>query len=264
MGKWLTDQTIAEFRTQGATLLQGVFADWVDVLRDGVAANMADPAPNARNYQTEGGGRFFVDYCNWDRIDQYRDFIFNSNAAAIGIELMGSKSARLFHEHVLVKTPKSGTPTPWHQDLPYYCLDANQTVSLWIPLDDIPRDRTLEFVAGSHEWGKFYRPQRFDGTPLNEDDGLEELPDIDANRRDYDILSWALGPGDALAFDYRTVHGAPANTSASAQRRAFSLRLVGDDATFARRAGVVTSPPFNDVGLLHGEALVGREFPQIL
>ena len=135
---------------------------------------------------------------------------------------------------------------------------------MWIPLDDIPRDRTLEFVAGSHEWGKFYRPQRFDGTPLNEDDGLEELPDIDANRRDYDILSWALGPGDALAFDYRTVHGAPANTSASAQRRAFSLRLVGDDATFAKRAGVVTSPPFNDVGLLHGDALVGREFPQIL
>ena len=85
MGKWLTDQTIAEFRTQGATLLQGVFADWVDVLRDGVAANIADPAHNARNYQTEGGGRFFVDYCNWDRINQYRDFIFNSNAAAIGI-----------------------------------------------------------------------------------------------------------------------------------------------------------------------------------
>lgn len=264
MSTFLSDQVVAEFRTQGATLLKGVFADWVDVLRDGVAANMANPAPNARNYETANGGRFFVDYCNWDRIHQYRDFIFNSDAAAIGAELMGSKSVRLFHEHVLVKTPKSGTPTPWHQDLPYYCLDASQTVSLWIPLDDIPRDRTLEFVAGSHEWGKFYRPQRFDGTPLNDDDGLEELPDIDRNRGDYDILGWALGPGYALAFDYRTVHGAPANSSVSEQRRAFSLRLVGDDATFARRDGVITSPPFPDVNLKHGDALDGREFPRVL
>lgn len=264
MGKLLSDATIEEFQTQGATLLKGVFSDWVDVLRDGIAANMADPDPNARNYETEGGGRFFVDYCNWDRIDQYRDFIFNSPAAAIGAELMGSTGARLFHEHVLVKTPKSGTPTPWHQDLPYYCLNASQTVSLWIPLDDVPRERTLEFVAGSHNWGKFYRPQRFDGTPLNADDGLEELPDIDGNREDYDILGWALGPGDALAFDYRTVHGAPANTSASAQRRAFSLRLVGDDATFARRDGVVTSPPFPNVTLKHGDPLDGPEFPKVL
>ncbi|MDB4558778.1 phytanoyl-CoA dioxygenase family protein [Amylibacter sp.] len=264
MGKHLSDDTIKEFQTQGATLLKGVFADWVDVLRAGVAANMADPAPNARNYETEGGGRFFVDYCNWARIDQYEDFIFNSLAAQVGAELMGSKGARLFHEHVLVKTPKAGTPTPWHQDLPYYCLDASQTVSLWIPLDEIPRDRTLEFVAGSHEWGKFYRPQRFDGTPLNENDGLDELPDIDGNRGDFDILGWALGPGDALAFDYRTIHGAPANTSSTAQRRAFSLRLVGDDATFARREGVVTSPPFPNVTLQHGDPLDGAEFPKLL
>ena len=90
MARLLSDQNIAEFQTQGATLLKGVFGDWVGVLRDGVAANMADPDPNARNYETEGGGRFFVDYCNWDRIDQYRDFIFNSPAPAVGAELMGS------------------------------------------------------------------------------------------------------------------------------------------------------------------------------
>lgn len=260
----LPQDTIDQFRSTGATLLRGVFADWVDTLRKGVDHNMAHPALTARDYRTDEGGRFLSDYCNWDRIAEYRDFIFQSPAARIGADLMGSDHVRLFHEHVIVKTPKTGMPTPWHQDLPYYCLDATQTVSIWIPLDAVPRDRTLEFVSGSHQWGKHFRPQRFDGTALNENDGLEALPDIDGNRDAYEILGWALEPGDAVAFDYRTVHGAPANTSASQQRRAFSLRLVGDDATFARREGITTSPPFADVTLKHGDPLDAPEFPVLL
>jgi len=264
MSTHLAPATIDEFRTQGATVLKGVFKDWVDTLTAGVDYNMEHPAPTARDYRTDEGGRFLSDYCNWDRIDAYRDFIFNSPAAQIGAELMGSTSVRLFHEHVIVKTANTGMPTPWHQDLPYYCVDATQTVSIWVPLDDVPRDRTLEFVAGSHLWGKHYRPQRFDGTALNENDGLEDLPDIDGTRDEFDILGWALEPGDAVAFDYRTVHGAPPNTSKSAQRRAFSLRLLGDDATFARREGVITSPPFDGVNLKHGMPMQGPEFPVLV
>lgn len=260
MSELLPPETITEFRSTGATVLRGVFSDWIETLRAGVAANMADPAPNARNYDTQEGGRFFVDYCNWDRIDGYREFIFNSPAAAIGRQLMGSDTVQLFHEHVLVKTPKAGIPTPWHQDQPYYSVAAAQTVSIWIPLDPIPRDRTLEFISGSHLWGKHYRPQRFDGTALNENDGLEELPDIDGNRKDFDIIAWPLELGDAVAFDYRTVHGAPPNNSTE-DRRAFSLRLVGDEARWVKRDGVVTSPPFPGVALADGDALRGEAFP---
>ena len=49
---------------------------------------------------------------------------------------------------------RSQLSTPWHQDQPYYCVDGADTVSLWIPLDVVPRERTLEFVGGSHSWGK--------------------------------------------------------------------------------------------------------------
>ena len=262
MTQRIEQQTVEQFHEQGVTVLRGVFSDWVDVLRAGVAANMAEPNPEARIYKgDEGGGRFFVDYCSWQRISQYRDFIFNSPAAEIAAELMNSEKVQLFHEHVLVKEALSSVATPWHQDMPYYCVDGPKTVSLWIPLDNVPRERTLEFVAGSHLWGKSYRPQRFNGQPLNQNDGLEEIPAINANRADFDIVGWELAPGDAVAFDYRTIHGAPANQSASAQRRAFSLRLVGDDIRFARRQGLVTSPPFNQVTLKHGEALDAAEFP---
>lgn len=262
MTRLTDDQQRQEFRDNGVTILRGVFSDWVKTLQDGVAQNMDDPAPNARIYKGDkGGGRFFVDYCNWDRIPAYKDFILNSNAAQIGAELMDSKQAQLFHEHVLVKEAQTGVPTPWHQDAPYYCVDGPKTVSIWIPLDVVPRETTLEFVSGSHKWDKYYRPQRFDGTALNENDGLEDIPNIDDHRDDFDIVGWDMKPGDAVAFDYRTIHGAPANTSATSQRRAFSLRLVGDDARFVRRDGIVTSPPFPNVTLANNAPFVAAEFP---
>jgi ectoine hydroxylase-related dioxygenase (phytanoyl-CoA dioxygenase family) len=261
----VSPETIAEFHQNGAVALRGVFKDWVEVLRAGIARNMAEPSADVKIYQgKDGGGRFFGDYCNWDRIPEYRDFIFNSPAAEIGRQLMGSKTARLFHEHVLVKEASAGVATPWHQDQPYYCVDGNDTVSLWIPLDHIPLDRTLEFAGGSHKWGKYYRPERFDKTPLNENDGLEPVPDINGNRDKFNVIGWELEPGDAVAFNYKTLHGAPANNSASDQRRAFSLRLVGDDARFARREGVKTSPPFRGVKLAHGAVMEAPEFPLLV
>ena len=59
----LSDYQIIEFKAKGVKVLRGVFTDWVEILRAGVDANMADPDPNARIYKGENGGsQFFVDY----------------------------------------------------------------------------------------------------------------------------------------------------------------------------------------------------------
>jgi ectoine hydroxylase-related dioxygenase (phytanoyl-CoA dioxygenase family) len=256
----LTEAEIAAFRADGAVCLRGLFRDWVETLRRGVEKNIAAPSTDVRLYDGAKGGRFFGDYCNWDRIAEYRDFIFNSPAAAIAGRLMGSRSVRLFHEHVLVKEPNADVPTPWHHDQPYYNVDGAQTCSLWIPLDHVPRDTSPEFVAGSHRWGRWFRPDRFNGAALNAGDGLEPVPDIEAERDRHKILGWAMEPGDAVAFSYLTLHGAPANLQAANRRRAFSLRVVGDDARWAVRKGM-TSPPFRNVALAHGAAMEAPEFP---
>jgi ectoine hydroxylase-related dioxygenase (phytanoyl-CoA dioxygenase family) len=261
----VSPDTITEFQSDGVTVLRGIFADWVETLRRGVDFNVTNPGPDGRFYTGDNGaGRFMTDYCNWRRIPEYRDFICNSQVAAIAQALMGSRSVQLFHEHVLIKEADADVPTPWHHDLPYYSISAPLSVSLWLPLDSVPRERTLEFVPGSHRMGKTYQPQRFNGNPINEGDGLETIPDIEANRADFDIRGWALEPGDAVAFDFRTLHGAPANRSKSDQRRAFSVRLVGEGAQFRRKPGIVTSPPFPDVTLADGAALAGEEFPVLL
>ena len=114
-------------------------------------------------------------------------------------------------------------------------------------------------MAMSHRWGKDFRPKRFDGSNLYPDDPHEGVPDIDANRDAFDIRGWAVEPGDAVAFNFRTLHGAPANTSA-VRRRVVSIRWVGDDARFIQRPGM-TSPDFPDLQYEDGAPFEGDEFP---
>ncbi|MSP83248.1 MAG: phytanoyl-CoA dioxygenase [Alphaproteobacteria bacterium] len=254
---------IEAFARDGAVALRGVFAPWVESLRAGIDRNLAAPGPDVRIYRNaDGTGLFFGDYCNWDRIPEFRDFLFHSPVGAVAAGLMGSRTARVFHEHVLVKEPGTDIPTPWHHDQPYYAVDGRMSCSLWVALDPVPRATAVEYVAGSHAWGRWFRPERFNRTPLYADDGLEAVPDIDAERERYRILSWDLAPGDAVAFHFLTLHGAPGNPSAVTRRRAFSARFVGDDATYAVRAGP-TSPPFRDVRLAPGDPLAGPEFPVV-
>ena len=261
------DSTVAErFQRDGVVHLAGAFADWLDPLRAGVERNMRTPGPYTREYEPEGSkGYFFGDYCNWERVPEYRDFVFHSHAAALAAQLMGSATARFFHEHVLVKEPRTESRTPWHHDLPYYCIDGTQCVSFWTALDPVPRAICLELVVGSHRWGKSFMPKKFVGVDYQrEGEALDTMPDIDGHRDEFEIASFDVAPGDAIAFHFLTVHGAPGNASASSRRRAFVHRWVGDDVRFKVRPGEV-SPPFPEVHrrLSDGDPLDDPEFPLV-
>lgn len=256
----LTDAQIADFQTQGAVHLPGVFKDFVDVAREAIEENKSNPSWRERTYRPEDGrAPFFQDYVVWNQFDGYRALVKDSPMPKLAADLMGSKTARIFHDHILVKEPGNSVVTPWHQDQPYYFVTGAKSVSFWVPLDPVPRERTIEYVAGSHLWGKEFMPQRFDGTALREGDTSEPVPEIDANKDQYDILGWAVEPGDAVAFDFRTLHGAPANAS-PIRRRVISVRWVGDGATFKERSGP-TSPAFPELTYSDGAPFDGEEFP---
>lgn len=258
---FVTQAQIEAFQRDGAVLIRGLFADWVEPLREGIARNLTDPGPYAAENTKEGdSGRFFDDYCNWDRIPEFRAAIFGSPAAEAAAALMGSQTVQLFHDHVLVKEPGTSKPTPWHQDGPYYFVEGEQTVSFWVPLDPVT-EASLRSVAGSHRWPKPVLPKRWlaDTDFYAESDAYMPVPDPDAEGMT--VLEWAMEPGDAVAFDFRTLHGARGNT-AGRRRRAFSLRLVGDDARYVERPGR-TSPPYPGHGMQPGQRLREDWFPQI-
>ena len=256
----MDDAMVDAFAADGAVVLRGVFAEWVETLRQGVTEVMAHPSPLERSYQPPGSARFFQDLCNWQRIAPFRDFVHHSPAAALAAALMRSREVRFFHDHVLVKEPGTALVTPWHQDMPYYCVGGPNNVSFWIPLDPVPRETSLECIAGSHASGVTHKPERFDGTDLYPGDTREKMPDIDARRAKYRILGWALEPGDAVAFHFQTVHGAAATTHAQHRRRVFSARFVGEGTVFVDRKGK-GSPPLRHLTLLDGAKLEGPDFP---
>ena len=70
---------------------------------------------------------------------------------------------------------------------------------------------------------------------------------------------FANADGDAIAFDFRTLHGASGN-NANTRRRAISFRLVGDDARICASPDK-SSPAFPDLALSVGDALSGADFP---
>ena len=260
----VSDDDVAAFDRDGVVALKGALSpDWVERLREGVEDNLANPGRYARFYTPEGAeGFFFGDYCNWRGNAAYRACVEQSNLAEIASALMESAKINFFHEHVLVKEPKTSERTPWHHDQPYWVVDGWQVCSLWIPLDPVQRDVAVEFVAGSHRSGAWYAPKSFateDDHPGNEGD---TIPDIDANRDAYEFKAWATEPGDVVAFHARTVHGAPGNASASNRRRAIALRFTGDDARFVRRDGYM-SPPFEDVTLAPGAFMDSETFPVV-
>ena len=256
----VTQKQISDFQVDGVVLLKGILEDFVQDARVAIEQNIAQPSWRERTYNKDDGtAPFFQDYVVWDKFDGYRRMVTQSPLAEFAAKLMKSKTSRIFHDHILVKEPGSSVVTPWHQDQPYYLVTGQQTVSFWIPLDPIPRDRTIEYISGSHLWGKDFKPKRFDGTDLYEGDTSEPMPDIEANRYNLNIVGWEMEPGDAVAFNFKTVHGAPANASSS-RRRVISLRWVGDDAVFAHRRGS-TSPAFPDIIFEDGAPFGGVDFP---
>ena len=255
----LSEATIEDFRRDGACVVRGLFADQVDTIRAGIERNMVEPGPHAAENLHEGeGGRFFDDYCNWGRIPEFEHAIRESPAAEVAAELMGSGRVQLFHDHVLVKEPGTAKPTPWHQDSPYYFVEGRHTVSFWSPMDPV-RQASLRCVAGSHRWEKPVLPTRWlsDADFYPDRDAYRPVPDPDAEGMT--VLEWEMMPGDAVAFDFRTLHGARGNEAAT-RRRAFSLRLVGEDAAYVERPGP-TSPPFPGHGMRAGQRLREDWFP---
>ena len=239
----VTAETISAFRRDGAAPIRGLMnAARVQELTAAVDALIREPSPRAKIANQAGDpGLFLEDFCNWRRIPA-----FARAAEALGASagaLMGAREARFYHDHVLVKTAGTRTPTPWHQDQPYYNIEGRQTVSFWIPLDPVTRETTLEFLAGSH-LGPWLMPRAFANRQARwfPEGALADLPDIEANRAAFPIVGWALDPGDAVAFHMLTLHAA-AGVPAGPPRRVFSARFIGEDVRHAPRPWT-TSPAF--------------------
>ena len=241
----VTPALVADYQRDGAVCLRQLLnADEVAWLRSGIDHNLAQPSPRAIvASQSDDPGFFIEDFCNWQDNPDYRRCIFDSPLAQAAAALMHSQTVRLHHDHMLTKEPGTRAPTPWHQDQPYYNVEGRQNASFWIPVDPVRRASTLEFVAGSHR-GPWLMPRTFMDHQARwfPEGSLTELPDINAQRSQHNILGWQLEPGDVVCFHMLALH-ASAGVDPDRRRRVFSVRMLGDDMRHAPRRWK-TSPDF--------------------
>ena len=246
----------------GVVVLRNLLSsDEMASLREAVEWNLANPGPLAGVASADTDpGCFFEDFCSWQRVPGYQRLIFDSVLPEVAARLIGSSTVRLHHDHLLVKEARTRQQTPWHQDQPYYNITGRQNVSFWIPVDPVPRESTLEFVSGSHD-GKWYVPRTFlsEEAKWFPEGSLADVPDIAAEQ--HTVLGWELAPGDVVAFHMLTLHGSAGST---ARRRAFSVRMIGDDVRHAPRPWR-TSPQFEGLAeeLANGAPMDHALFPVV-
>ena len=98
---------VEAFRRDGAVCVRGAFSEADLALAEtAIEANLAEPSERALvASRPDDPGRFFEDFCNWQRLPELERVARDSPAAAIAGELMGAEEVRFYHDHVLVKQP---------------------------------------------------------------------------------------------------------------------------------------------------------------
>ena len=65
----INNSHILKYQQDGAILIPNLFRDWVEVIKEGIDFNINNPGIYAaENTKNNENGRFFDDYCNWQRI----------------------------------------------------------------------------------------------------------------------------------------------------------------------------------------------------
>ena len=229
-----------QFRDDGVVRLQGALDPaTLACAREAFEWSLANPGPGAADLPGKGGGRFYQDLANPAALERYRPLVTDTEIGDLIAGLWGASDVWFMYEQVFVKTGGATRRTPWHQDTPYLPVRGEQVAVMWISFDPVSADAALEFVRGSHR-GPLYDGSRFDPdddtAPLYGDGSLPRLPDIEAERSRWPIVSWPTEPGDVLVFHPSVLHGGAA-TEPQTSRRTLSLRFFGADAVVAGRPG---------------------------
>ena len=222
----LTSEEIAAFGRDGVIRLKGLYsADTVATLSrllDDIAASH----PPMKGMGTSGATY------QWMTRDDVRDFALFGPTARPVRQAMQSECLRFFFDQEFIKEKNLMEPTPWHHDYTFWPIQGNQIASVWTAIEPVtPETSALEFVAGSHLWNRLFQAIGLGGKDVSTIP-RDKMPDIEANREKYEIVSWDLEPGDALLFHARTLRGARGNAfplQLEAGGRSTTPRWIGDD-----------------------------------
>ena len=150
----VTKEQISFFRENGFIKLKNVLpGETIRYMNETISTEVA--RLNTQHLpieQRDTYGKAFLQIMNlWTKSDSVKEIVFSKRLAKIATDLLGVKGVRMYHDQALFKEP-SGGHTPWHADQYYWPLSNDNTVTVWIPLQETPLEwGPLEFSAKSQQ-----------------------------------------------------------------------------------------------------------------
>jgi ectoine hydroxylase-related dioxygenase (phytanoyl-CoA dioxygenase family) len=156
----------------------------------------------------------------WTKSEAVKEFVFSRKLARLAAELLGVSGVRLYHDQALYKEPSGGF-TPWHADQYYWPLSNENTVTVWIPLQDTRLEMgPLAFARRTHRMAF--------GRDLEISDDSERLIQKSLKEAQADIDESPFDLGE-VSFHYGwTFHRAGPNQS-SDPRRVMTIIYMDED-----------------------------------
>ncbi len=252
----------------GGTALADTYQkDGVVVVRQALSGEWLERLRCATDAELKRGERYFAYRNLRTKPGSFKDFCLESGVGRLVAEIGRSSWTSLVFDTIFVKEPGSQTRTGWHTDQPYWPI-AGPIITTWIALDPVDADNgAMEFIRGSHAWGKKFRPFLTDQAGefveyiCKDDPQYCDMPNFEAERDRYDIVNWDLEPGDLLAFDGFMVHSAMGNRTATRRRRGYAVRFALDRAVYDPNQGVADW--LIDDTIAPGAPYVSEHFPCI-
>jgi len=228
------------YRRDGVILLKNALSPTeLAAARAAYDWSLAHPGPSRFNVMSGAPGRFFTDTNNPEAFAAYKAFLGQTALVDAAAVLWGVDDVWFFYEQIFVKEGGQTVRTPWHQDTSYAPIDGSHLMAFWICFEPFSAEQSLEFIPGTHH-GVLYDGSALDGNdptrPLYGNGEMPVLPDIEVERDRWNIVSWAVEPGDVVAFHPSVLHGGAA-TAPGQSRHTLTFKLFGPDAVVARRPG---------------------------
>ncbi len=268
----VSSEQIESFKRDGVVHLPQVFeTHWLDLLARGIERDMANPTSRFEARTTpDSEARYFESFWMWSEVDEFRQFVFESPIAGIAAQLLDAGRVNLVMDNWFRREAGARSRPPWHHDIAYFDFEGSMCV-MWLPLEATAKDEGISFVRGSHLWGKLFQRVFFKDHSTRGEPGVvngihyDAPPDIDANPREYDLVSFDCEPGDCIMFDMRTLHGALAEHTPTRTTQRFTLRMTAEDGVIRYRGDWAANERaiFEAEGYGEGDALTGHFFPQL-
>lgn len=152
---------------------------------------------------------------------ELRDMPFQAMALDLARRILGPQ-AELMWEFAILKPPRDGAATPWHQDEASFTVGTpfRVSVSVCVPLQDVTEESgCMRYVPGSH-LGPLLTHVSVHG-----DKRVHALEALGVDEAKAKAISVPMRAGEAVLHHSRTIHGAGPNRS-EAPRRAYIMNFA--------------------------------------